>query len=95
MAALPYKHGPYSFEFSSELTAMRSAGIIEFEFPRESYGPSIRVKSFREQIYEVNKQNIERYFPINRFLFEWFASSDVRHLEKVATAYYMTEKNAR
>jgi uncharacterized protein YwgA len=90
-----YKHGPYSFEFSSELTAMRAAGIIEFQFPREGYGPSIQVTSFGERIYNVNKQNIERYLATNNFLAEWFAASDVRHLEKVATAYYVTKKNPR
>jgi uncharacterized protein YwgA len=90
-----YKHGPYSFEFSSELTAMRAAGIIEFQFPREGYGPSIQVTPFGERIYNVNKQNIERYVATNKFLAEWFAASDVRHLEKVATAYYVTKKNPR
>ena len=28
-------------------------------------------------------------------LADWFAASDVRHLEKVATAYYVTAKNPR
>ena len=90
-----YKHGPYSFEFNSELTAMRAAGIIEFQFPREGYGPSIQVTPFGERIYDVNKQNIEPYVAVNEFLAEWFAASDVRHLEKVATAYYVTKKNPR
>jgi hypothetical protein len=36
-----YKHGPYSFDLSSELTEMRAAGILEFNFPRDGYGPSI------------------------------------------------------
>jgi uncharacterized protein YwgA len=90
-----YKHGPYSFDFSNELTAMRAAGIIDFQFPREGYGPSIQVTPFGERIYNVNKENVEKYLPINKFLSEWFAANDVRYLEKVATAYYVTKKNPR
>jgi hypothetical protein len=56
-----YKHGPFSFELNNELTAMRAANILEFQFPRA----------------------------------DWFAANDVRYLEKVATAYYVTKKNPR
>src|SRR5262245_50394320 len=90
-----YKHGPYSFEFNNELAAMRSANILEFQFPREGYGPSIAPTAFGERVYNINKEHIERYVPICSFLAEWFAASDVRHLEKVATAYYVTKKNPR
>jgi hypothetical protein len=90
-----YKHGPYSFELNSELTAMRAANVLEFQFPREGYGPSIAPTSFGERVLKVNEKNIQEYFPIISFLSEWFAASDVRHLEKVATAYYITKKNPR
>src|ERR1700741_5392329 len=73
-----YKHGPYSFELSSELTAMRAANILEFQFPREGYGPSIAPTSFGERVFKVNEKNIKQYFPIISFLSEWFAASDVR-----------------
>jgi hypothetical protein len=32
---------------------------------------------------------------VEKFLTDWFAASDVKHLEKVATAYYVTKKNPR
>src|ERR1700692_4850556 len=50
-----YKHGPYSFELNSELTAMRAANILEFEVLKEGYGPSIRATSFGERVYNTNK----------------------------------------
>jgi uncharacterized protein YwgA len=90
-----YKHGPYSFELNNELTAMRAANILEFQFPKEGYGPSICATSFGERVYKANEENIKGYFSMNKFLAEWFAASDVRHLEKVATAYYVTKKNPR
>jgi len=90
-----YKHGPYSFELNSELAAMRASNIIEFKFPREGYGPSIVPTAFGERVLQVNQENIRGFEPVIEFLSEWFASSDVRHLEKVATAYFVTQKNPR
>jgi uncharacterized protein YwgA len=90
-----YKHGPYSFELNNELTAMRAANILEFQFPREGYGPSVAPTSFGERVYKLNEENIRKYFPIMGFLTDWFAANDVRYLEKVATAYYVTKKNPR
>ncbi len=90
-----YKHGPYSFELNNELAAMRSANIFEFQFPKEGYGPSIVATKFGERVYEVNEENIRAYAPVVEFLANWFATSDVRHLEKVATAYFVTLKNPR
>src|ERR1039458_1866708 len=90
-----YKHGPYSFELNNELTAMRASNIFEFEFPKEGYGPSFTATSFGVRLFEMHKENIERYFPVNKFLAEWFKSSDVRQLERLATAYYVTKKNPR
>jgi uncharacterized protein YwgA len=90
-----YKHGPYSFELNAELTAMRAANILEFQFPRQGYGPSIVATAFGKRIYEVNKENIERFEAVEMFLADWFAASDVRQLEKIATAYYVTKKHPR
>jgi len=90
-----YKHGPYSFDVNSELTAMRAANILEFQFQREGYGPSIAPTEFGKRVSKVNENNIKEYRPIIKFLSEWFAGSDVRHLEKVATAYFVTSKNPR
>jgi uncharacterized protein YwgA len=90
-----YKHGPYSFDLSNELTEMRAAGILELHFPREGYGPSILATDFGERVYRVNKENVEKYDAVSKFLADWFSGSDVRHLERIATAYFVTAKNPR
>jgi hypothetical protein len=90
-----YKHGPYSFEFNSELTSMRAAEILEFQFPREGYGPSIAPTSFGERVLKTNEENIREFTPIVKFIAKWFAANDVKYLEKIATAYYATKKNPR
>jgi len=90
-----YKHGPYSFDLDSELAAMRSANIIEFYFPREGYGPSIIPTKFGERVYQANEENVRDYDRFVDFVADWFAGSDVRYLEKIATAYFITMKNPR
>ena len=43
----------------------------------------------------MNEENIHGFSSVVEFLADWFSSSDVRHLEKIATAYYVTSKNPR
>ncbi|MBV9562624.1 MAG: hypothetical protein JOY90_19610, partial [Bradyrhizobium sp.] len=86
---------PYSFDLNNELAAMRSANVLEFQFPREGYGPSIAATRFGEKILDVNSENISSFVPTIDFLADWFSASDVRHLEKVATAYFVTAKNPK
>lgn len=90
-----YKHGPFSFDLKDELAAMRANGIIEFAFPQRGYGPSIHVTPFGERVYDTNQENIENYCVVNNFVAKWLATSDVRELERLATAYYVTKKNPR
>jgi hypothetical protein len=90
-----YKHGPYSFDLRDELTAMKASDIVEFTFPQEGYGPSIKPTKFGERVYEINEQEIGRYAKISDFVATWFGSKDVRYLERVATAYFITSKHLR
>ncbi len=90
-----YKHGPYSFELNSEVSSMKASNILDFVFPREGYGPTIVATAFGERVYEVNRGNIEQFMRANDFLADWFAASDVKYLEKLATAYYVTKKHPR
>lgn len=90
-----YKHGPYSFDLKSELTAMKASEIIDVTFPQEGYGPSLKATKFGDRLYEVNKDDVVKYSRLNEFVANWFGSKDVRYLEKVATAYFITSKYPR
>jgi hypothetical protein len=90
-----YKHGPYSFDLRDELIAMKASEIIEFTFPQEGYGPSIKPTRFGERLYDGNKREIGKYAKISGFIASWFNSKDVRYLEKVATAYFVSCKHSR
>ena len=90
-----YQHGPYSFDLNNELAAMRSSNIIEFQFPKEGYGPTIAPTKFGERVLNVNCGNIKSFSTVVDFMADWFSSNDVRYLEKVSTAYFVTAKNPR
>jgi hypothetical protein len=90
-----YKHGPYSFDLKSELDAMKASNIIDFTFPKAGYGASIKATEFGERLYKINKQNIRGYEKACQFVADWFSSQDVKYLERVATAYFVTSKHIR
>ncbi len=90
-----YKHGPYSFDLRDELVAMKASEIVEFTFPQKGYGPSIKLTKFGERLYEVNREEIGEYAKISDFVANWFGSKDVRYLERVATAYFISCKHSR
>lgn len=90
-----YKHGPFSFELSSELSSMRATNIIELAFPHLGYGPSIKATDFGKRVYEINKDNIVAFDTVVEFVSEWFGSRDVRYLERITTAYFVTQKHPR
>jgi hypothetical protein len=90
-----YKDGPYSFDLNNELSAMRASNILEFQFPKDGYGPSIAPTRFGDKLLGLHEENIAQYAPIIDFLADWFSAREVRYLEKIATAYYVTTKNPR
>jgi len=90
-----YKHGPYSFDLKNELSGMKASNMIEYTFPREEYGPGIEVTKFGDRVFKTHQEDIEKYHRINEFVSSWLAASDVTQLEKLATAYFVTQRNPR
>ena len=52
-------------------------------------------RQFGDKLYDVNKQEIGKYARISDFIAGWFGSKDVRYLERVATAYFVSSKHSR
>lgn len=90
-----YKHGPYSFDFSSELSAMRAAQVLEFQFPQKGYGPNIVPTALGIKIHAIHSDYVEEFKLLIQFLADWFGNHDVKYLEKIATAYFVTRQNPR
>ena len=88
-----YRHGPYSFELSDEITALQ-ADMLLTVVPRPPYGPSLvagenaeRFLSNFARTRQVHRSAIDRV--ANRL-----ASCKVVDLERLATALYVTRENA-
>ncbi len=92
-----YKHGPYSFDLSSELGSMRGANYVELIFQVEGYGPTVALTETAEHILQMyeNSHNsrLKKAFYKADEIATWLGTKDVKSLERLATAFYVHEKN--
>jgi uncharacterized protein YwgA len=86
-----YKHGPYSFDLSNELTAMRADMLVELK-SQHPYGPSIVPGPTSEQIKRLFPKTLERYQDRIAFIAERFGNCKVAELERVATAFFIANE---
>jgi hypothetical protein len=84
-----YKHGPYSFDLSDELVAMRGINILQMEL-RPPYGPSILPGPRSSQLKGLFPKTLESHMARIRFVARELARYGVADLERIATATYVT-----
>jgi uncharacterized protein YwgA len=87
-----YKHGPYSFDLSDELTAMRADNVIELRTKVQFNGPSILPAENSQLMKNMYPKTIKKFEPVVKFISDNFASYGVPTLEKISTALYVTRK---
>jgi len=84
-----YKHGPFSFDLSSELVLMRADGILRL-VPQSPYGPTL----VPDRTVEVLKRNypktIGRYSSHVGFVANHLGRKNVAELERLGTALYIS-----
>ncbi len=85
-----YKHGPYSFDLSDELGAMRANAFLALELKLYPYGPSIVPGSADAPVKRLYAKTIARYSLEIAFVAERLGRMTVAELERVATALYVT-----
>lgn len=85
-----YKHGPYSFDLSDELTALRADGIFDQEKQPYPYGPKLKPGGMAQKIWEMYPKTLEKYKQHVSFVADNLGSSDVKTLERLATALFVT-----
>jgi hypothetical protein len=90
-----YKHGPYSFDLNNELVAMKASNLISYKFPREGYGPSIVTSDFADRLFDLHHEDVKKLQRYSQLVANWFGAQDVKYLERVATAYFVTTKHSR
>jgi uncharacterized protein YwgA len=85
-----YKHGPYSFDLSEEMTALRADYLIEFDHKSPGYGPGLVPTRTSEELRSRYPVTLEKHAREVAFVARAFGSKGVTELEKLATALYVT-----
>jgi hypothetical protein len=85
-----YKHGPFSFELRDELTAMRADDFLSLEIKTPSYGPSLAAGRNAAHLKQMFPNTLKRWKPRVDFVARRFSDKGVMELERLATAFYVT-----
>ena len=88
-----YKHGPYSFDLSEEMTALRADYLIEFDYKSPGYGPGLVPTRTSAELRSRYPVTLAKYAREIAFIARAFGSKGVTDLEKLATALYVTREN--
>ena len=87
-----YKHGPYSFDLSDELVAMRADMIVQLK-SQQPYGPSIVPGPTSEQLKLLFPNTLKKYKSKVYFVASQLADYGVAALERIATAFFIANEN--
>jgi uncharacterized protein YwgA len=85
-----YKHGPFSFDLRDDLTSLRADELVKLE-PQWGYGPRIATTARSEYIQDLYSKTVETYDERISFVTRTLGSKGVADLERVATAFYVTD----
>lgn len=85
-----YKHGPFSFDLRDELTSMRADGLVELK-PQWPFGPRIVPTDRSVYIKGLYSKTLATYDDCIVFVAEKLGNKGVADLERLATAFYVTE----
>ena len=89
-----YKHGPYSFELSEEMTGIRADYLIEFDHKSPSYGPGLApTRTSAELRSRIPCHPVETR-PRDRVRRAHSVAKGVTELEKLATGIHVTREDA-
>jgi uncharacterized protein YwgA len=87
-----YKHGPYSFDLSEELTALRADYLIEFDHRSPDYGPGLVPTQTSAELRARYPVTLAKHAREIEFISHVFGSKGVAELERLATALYVTRE---
>lgn len=83
-----YKYGPYSFDLSDQLVAMRADSLIRL-LPNDPYGPSLAPGEVSEQLKRQFARTLRNLEPHITFVVNHLALKTVSELEAISTALYV------
>lgn len=85
-----YKHGPYSFDLSDEITAMRAYGFLDWDVPSPQYGPRLKATDLGHEVLKNYSEMSQKLVPAIDFVTTKLAGYGVATLERLATALYFS-----
>jgi hypothetical protein len=87
-----YKHGPFSFDLSDELAAMRADGFVSLRMQKPEYGPSIVPGPAAAELCKLFPKTRSRHDSAISFVADKLGSRPVVELERLATALYVSQQ---
>jgi hypothetical protein len=87
-----YKYGPYSFDLTEDLTALRADDVLELKATDPKYGPSFWPGRMVEFVKAQYPKTIAAYAPQVEFVAVKLGSKTVTDLERLATSLYVRRK---
>jgi uncharacterized protein YwgA len=87
-----YKYGPYCFDLTDELTAMRANSILTLQIRDPRYGPCYVPGELSGTLLEHYPKTTSRFRREIDFVAERLGTKGVTELERLATALYVERK---
>ena len=87
-----YKHGPYSFDLTADLTALRADFLMEFNHRSPGYGPGLVPTPTSKELRSRYPKTLDRNKRPIAFVAGAFRMKGVSELEKLATALFVTRQ---
>lgn len=84
-----YRHGPFSFDFRDELTALRADRLLALEL-RNSFGPRLVTTTLGKRNQDAFPKTVGRFRPKIEFVACKLGNKNVWELERLATALFIT-----
>jgi hypothetical protein len=85
-----YKHGPYSFDLSDDITALRADQLLDLHLPNPNYGPTLAPSAGSVPLVARFPVTRQRYADAIEFVAGRLGRRNVAQLERLATALYVT-----
>jgi uncharacterized protein YwgA len=87
-----YKHGPYSFDLTADLTALRADFLMELNHRSPGYGPCLVPTPTSLELRERYPRTLANHQAQVEFIANAFGERGVADLEKLATALFVTRE---
>ncbi|MGC8642972.1 MAG: hypothetical protein ACP5XB_24200 [Isosphaeraceae bacterium] len=87
-----YKFGPYSFDLSEDLTALRADYLVELRIRRPSYGPSLVPTQTSQEFRKRYPVTLGKYSEQLEFIARALGQKGVSELERVSTALFVSRE---